>query len=151
MVTQNVCPHNKFGYCKYQETCKILHVNDVCENSSCDISTCMSRHPKTCKYYRDFGRCKFNCKHIENTVESLKKKNEEMLSKISNIDKALTLLEEKEIKTKTVITRLIYYNVTAIKFISFWLYCHFIFIFLWHPDFDFFLWHPNFVVFEYFI
>ena len=50
-------------------------------------------------------------------------------------------------------TRLIYYNVTAIKVISFWLYCHFIFssFFYGTPILIFFDGTPIVVVFAYFI
>ena len=101
MATQNVCSHNKYGFCKHRDMCRNLHVKEICENSSCEISMCMLRHPKMCKYYRNFGRCKFDpCafKHIDNknTIENLMKENENILSKIDSIDLALSALCEKE-------------------------------------------------------
>ena len=38
MATQNICNFNKFGFCKFRDRCRKQHVNDKCENSSCDIS-----------------------------------------------------------------------------------------------------------------
>ena len=74
MATQNVCYHNKFGYCKYQDTCRNPHVKDLCENSQCDISNCSKRHPRMCKFYKEFGKCKFSdyCffKHVRNDSEN---------------------------------------------------------------------------------
>lgn len=104
MATQNVCSHNKFGYCKHKQMCRNLHINVLCENQECDISTCLSRHPKACRYYRDFGRCKFNpCAflHIEteNTIlENLKKESEAIKSKLDDVDKALEILNAKEVE-----------------------------------------------------
>ena len=36
------------------------HVKELCENNACDLANCILRHPKNCKYYRDYGKCKFN-------------------------------------------------------------------------------------------
>ena len=66
---QTVCKYNKFGFCKYQDRCRNLHVNEVCDNSACEWSNCMQRHPIKCKYYTEFMRCKFSpCafKHVKN-------------------------------------------------------------------------------------
>ena len=38
---------------------KNLHVHEICVEYECDISACEKRHPRTCMYYRDYGRCKF--------------------------------------------------------------------------------------------
>ena len=67
--TQNVCPFNKFGYWKHKDMCRKLHINELCENTTCDFSSCKFRHPKTCKLYWEYRRCKSNpCafKHTEN-------------------------------------------------------------------------------------
>ena len=59
-MTQTICFKNKFGYCRYSE----------------------KRHPKICKYYRDFRRCKFTvgCKYKHENqnelFEEIKKKIE---------------------------------------------------------------------------
>ena len=100
MATQSVCLYNKFGYCKHKELCRKQHVNGICENVSCEISVCRSRHPKTCKWYREFGKCKFDpCafKHVENnSVEKLTEENREILYKLSVVEKALKALQEEE-------------------------------------------------------
>ena len=58
MATQNVCSFNKFGYCKFRNNCRKMHVNENCENESCEITTWKLRHPKPCRYFRDLRRCK---------------------------------------------------------------------------------------------
>ena len=72
MATQDVCRYNKFGFCKFKEECRIPHVNEVCDNSLCDIKNCVKRHPRKCKFYR-YNRCKFkeNCSFShENQIDS---------------------------------------------------------------------------------
>ena len=80
---QKVCGFFKFGYCKYKDTCRKKHNSEICENTSCEIRNCLLRHPKICRYFRDFGRCKFDelCafKHIE--AETTSSKRLEMLEK----------------------------------------------------------------------
>ena len=110
MATQTfVCLYNKFGYCKHQEACRRNHVNELCENLACELSTCNLRHPKTCKWFREYGRCKFDpCafKHVGNNIEKLKAENQEVLSKLNDIEKALAALEEREQESKETISRL---------------------------------------------
>ena len=100
MATQSVCLYNKFGYCKHKELFCKQHVIDICENVSYELSVCMLRHPKTCKLYMEFGRCKFDpCafKHIgNNSLEKLNEENREILYKLSVVEKALKALEEEE-------------------------------------------------------
>ena len=111
MATQVLCSFNKFGYCKYRETCRKRHITEICEKTSCDISTCSARHPRTCKFYRDLGRCKFDpCAflHLENknSLESLIKENEEILQKIAKLDSTIKELDEKTIESKHIIDKL---------------------------------------------
>ena len=59
MVSETLCKYNQFGYCKLQDECNNLHVNDVCKVSDCGISNCNLRHPRPCKYHAANGFCKF--------------------------------------------------------------------------------------------
>ena len=61
MAQQNqiVCSFNKFGFCKFGLTCRKQHVSEKCSNKNCEIQKCSLRHPRTCRYFRDFGNCKF--------------------------------------------------------------------------------------------
>ena len=56
---ENVGKHNKFGFCKFQETCRFKHVKEICQEKSCEIETCSQIHPKECRYYKEYTRCKF--------------------------------------------------------------------------------------------
>ena len=100
MATQYVCFHNKYGYCKFKEECRRRHVNTICENKSYEVSTCNSRHPRLCKYYIQYGRCKFNpCAFLhferDDSIDNLKKENEVISENIRKIDKEIQELNDK--------------------------------------------------------
>ena len=59
MSAETVCIHNKFGYCKHGERCWKKHVEEKCGNRECCVSKCNTRHPRECRYFRDYRRCKF--------------------------------------------------------------------------------------------
>ena len=117
MATQNVCKRNKFGYCKYKDMCRNMHVDQKCENPSCDIPKCIQRHPVPCKFYHKFNRCKFNpCKYSHdvnvqrntdfetlkeetaakfNEIKNMLNEKEKLEKKISDSDKKLKEFENK--------------------------------------------------------
>ena len=101
MAAPNVCTYYKFGHCKFRDNCKHQHIHEVCENSSCNVITCMLRHPKECKFYMEHNRCKFSewCDfaHIEkeNSFEKLKHENKSILGKLSEFE---NLLIQKDVK-----------------------------------------------------
>ena len=72
------------------------------------------RHPKICRYFRDYNFCKFGeycCfKHLEHanndTIENLVKKNENVLLKLKMVEEKLELLNKKELETNMVIDKL---------------------------------------------
>ena len=97
MATHNVCIYFKFGFCKFTDKCRFMHVDQVCENTSCEIKLCNLRHPRICKFFRDYNRCKFSewCafKHIEkNNISEVNTK--EILAKIENLSE---IIYEKDI------------------------------------------------------
>ena len=59
MSSQIFCLHYKFGFCKHGDRCWKKHIDEKCENQECDGSSCDKRHPRPCKYYRLYKRCKF--------------------------------------------------------------------------------------------
>ena len=101
MATQNVCGWNKFGYCKFSEKCRKMHIQEICDQSACDIKKCKLRHPRICKIYRDYKRCKFDpCafKHVENEydIEEMRRENKKLHDKLQAIEKDIGILNEKE-------------------------------------------------------
>ena len=105
MATQNsppVCSYFKFGYCKHKEHCRKNHVNELFDKMECDISNCNLRHPKICKFYGEYRKCKFDpCmfRHVDQAndtdIQSLKKQNVKLLSSIEIIENDLKHLQTK--------------------------------------------------------
>ena len=59
MASESICSYNKFGHCKYKETCMYRHEKTKCEKVNCEIEKCSHRHPRDCRFFLQFGRCKF--------------------------------------------------------------------------------------------
>ena len=111
MSLENVCIHNKFGFCKFGEMCFRLHKNEICENDKCGILRCPLRHPKTCRYFGKFRNCKFGtyCKfkheneekeeivtsnYYDEEIAKLKGKSKEFEDKIVEKEKEIKILDE---------------------------------------------------------
>ena len=93
-MAQEICKRNKFGYCMHGDLCRLLHVNTVCEKIDCDIFSCRSRHPYSCKYYKEFRRCRFleYCKYKhEKALDSIEKETKDepknMKRKVDDLEK----------------------------------------------------------------
>ena len=41
------------------DKCRNYHENQNCEKSNCEIKKCPLRHPTICKFFWDYGYCKF--------------------------------------------------------------------------------------------
>ena len=108
MATQNVCKYNKFGYCRYRETCRNLHIDEICENKTCDITTCRQRHPRECRYYREYFRCKFDpcITKMEDEINDLRRKDESeernSLKKKNILQRLVDLENKNNEKDKTI-------------------------------------------------
>ena len=105
MASPILCLFNKFGYCKFGETCRKQHINKICDESSCEIYTCKQRHPKNCKYFKKYGRCKFSpCafKHevFMNHYERLDKDIKDLNDKIRALEEII-MIKEKTINEIT--------------------------------------------------
>jgi hypothetical protein len=94
MAAQNICHHNKFGFCKFKDSCRILHVKELCDNFSCDIKNCRKRHPKKCKFHKH-NKCKFK----EECLFS-HDKEEPLENKLVKIEKDLLETNEELKKSK---------------------------------------------------
>ena len=111
MAAQIVCSYFKFGYCKHREYCRKRHVKEICELSSCEISNCDKRHPIKCKYYRDYGKCKFDpCmfSHVKDDdgIDALKKDLENVVVSIDKMERNINELDSKLLESQTIIERL---------------------------------------------
>ena len=98
-MIENICKHNKFGFCKFGDKCQFRHINDLCLIKNCNVGACENRHPKFCYYQKNYGRCKFTtfCKYShekENQVIEIngnscdfRQRLEEKESQIANLDR----------------------------------------------------------------
>ena len=93
MQQKVICRYNKFGYCKFGGKCQFRHNNVKCKVKNCKVSECEKRHPKICRYKRDYGRCKFTpCAFSHDKPKDILENSE----KIENLEKKLKDLEKKE-------------------------------------------------------
>ena len=95
--------HNKYSYCKFQDTCRKQHVYERCEDKTCKMKDCPRRHPKECYYFRSYdGRCKFGTACFydhreENRFEPLEKEIEDLHEEYERLKQ---IFSEKEVETK---------------------------------------------------
>ena len=111
MAQQNVCGFFKYGFCKFKNVCRKRHVSERCQNASCEIGSCSLRHPKTCRYYRDIGYCKFgeyccfNHDSSDDKVKSIAEKCKKVEEKCDKLEKDLeenkNLGKEIDVKIET--------------------------------------------------
>ena len=118
-MESEVCFYNKTGFCKFRDSCVKRHENQSCEDESCNGSTCSKRHPKICKYFKIYKRCKFGSycmfshedkisneyeKRIMNLEEIISKCQEEMSNLKSKIEEMELLLKKStsvDVNTET--------------------------------------------------
>ena len=80
------------------------HVNTICVKEDCNGNECDERHPRQCRFYTVYGRCKFHpCAymHVEKIeVQKIKHLEEKLVAKEIEIqelnDKLNGLLENIE-------------------------------------------------------
>ena len=97
-----ICRKNKYGYCKYGHKCHFRHNIQICNINKCDIPSCEKRHPRDCRWFQEYGRCKFTsyCKYKHANIDSIEEiihKIKENKDKLIEIDKILDGIEKKEI------------------------------------------------------
>ena len=90
-MTQQICRRNKFGYCQYGDKCRFRHNDKVCVDKICKIVNCENRHPRSCKFQREYGRCKFTtyCKYNHDKNKDIAENSD----KIEEIEKKLNEIE----------------------------------------------------------
>ena len=114
MAANTLCLYNMFGFRKHGDKCRKEHVQEICENNECNQSECRRRHPKECKYFKLYKRCKFNefcafshvtpfdpvleeVKLVKENVKALEKavkeKNHEIEAVLRNLERVLKSLD----------------------------------------------------------
>ena len=105
-----VCLKSKFGYCKFGSRCENIHYKEVCEKDVkfCIGKLCEKRHPVFCKFFQQFGRCKFgefcSYRHTYNKENKTERKVDEMKFEIKELKSEVVELktEVTELKTEVV-------------------------------------------------
>ena len=56
---EEVCIYQKFGFCKFKDTCKNKHLKETCKDLGACVNSkiCQKRHPRGAKgtYLKDFA------------------------------------------------------------------------------------------------
>ena len=100
MAAGSVCIYRKYGHCKYLETCKFRHIEKICDEEACEIENCHSRHPRDCRFFRDYRKCKFGdyCSYnhqnfnaklddsVQNELENVKEDLKTMKAKVNELE-----------------------------------------------------------------
>ena len=98
MTMETLCTFNKYGHCKFGVKCRQFHTKEVCENENCDSARCSKRHPRKCKFYERYQRCKFTefCSYSHKTTEFSVNEDllEDMKSRLETLEKDM---KEKDI------------------------------------------------------
>ena len=111
MAYPQICVYHKYGYCKFQNSCRNTHEQELCDIENCDGKICDKRHPKPCRYFQNYGRCKFNpCSYshgdnleyvkinkLESIVQDMKQEMHE-IRQILNLNDAAMRNMEKELR-----------------------------------------------------
>ena len=86
------CKFHQFGHCKFGSMCRKFHTEETCNTFKCIIKDCPKRHPRQCKFYKLYGRCKFDtdCSFLHATsddevTKALKSIHDEVLALKSEI------------------------------------------------------------------
>merc|ERR1712208_104109 len=90
------------GFCKYGDRCHFRHAKQICNNSNCDVFLCENRHPKICKWYQEYSRCKSTTyckfKHVKiDSIENIMDKIKENTNNLNELDKKMEKIEKAEI------------------------------------------------------
>ena len=56
----------------YGDTCHFRHIDEVCSDKICKFFNCQKRHPKLCKFFRKYHRCKFTtfCRYSHKVADN---------------------------------------------------------------------------------
>ena len=88
----------------FKRHCRLMHVKELCSESECEIKKCSRRHPRECRYYRDYNRCKFGeyCFFSHDTINQsnvvINTSVEKMESKVKVIEKQVEEMKEQILK-----------------------------------------------------
>ena len=91
-----VCKFNQVGFCKFGGKCFSKHENEICKSrNECIDSNCTKRHPKKCRFFHQFGHCKFNDTCVYSHLVEKNIKVEELEKEVTEMKKDLSVKDTK--------------------------------------------------------
>ena len=109
---ETICKFNQSGFCKYQNHCRKQHIMDICPTSMCNNMSCLFRHPKVCKFFNNFKRCKFGelCAYLhgpeiqteDRKISELEENLAQVKAEIRKVEATLLQLENIENRMRSV-------------------------------------------------
>ena len=84
---ESICKFNQSGFCKFQSHCRKQHIMEICSNTQCSMVTCIYRHPRVCRYFSNFGRCKFSdsCSYLHEIDDKISELRSEQGKEIEKL------------------------------------------------------------------
>ena len=101
-MEEQLCKFNQEGFCKFGTKCNRRHDNEICINrNKCESPQCNKRHPKLCRFYYQFGQCKFgdNCAFSHSRENT--RKEESLENEVKELKEDVNKLKEENRKVKT--------------------------------------------------
>ena len=97
-MTAEICMFNKFGFCKKGDTCRKIHLVEICMKDVCDARKCDKRHPRPCKFFNQKGFCRFedNCKFSHKPNKTVQEQNFKIKALEKKTEILLKLIEEQK-------------------------------------------------------
>ena len=104
----DVCMFDKYGFCKWEGSCKKIHLKEKCLLEDCESRICQKRHPRPCKFFSEKGNCKFNekCKFDHRQpkmirdlicrLETVEKENKKLLRVITEQGEQIREMSEQK-------------------------------------------------------
>ena len=79
----------------YGDTCHFRHIDEICSEKNCNVFNCEKRHPKVCKFFREYHRCKFTtfCRYSHKVTDKDEKIKEIEIKMDDIFKKADTKIE----------------------------------------------------------
>ena len=107
---ETICKFNQSGFCKYQNHCRKQHIMDICPTPMCNNMS--FRHPKVCKFFNNFKRCKFGelCAYLhgpeiqteDGKISELEENLAQVKAEIRKVEATLLKLENIENRMRSV-------------------------------------------------
>lgn len=97
-MTAEICMFNKFGFCKKGESCRKIHLVEICLKDICDARKCDKRHPRPCKFFNQKGFCRFEikCKFSHKPNKTIQEQNSKIDALEKKTEMLLRMIEEQK-------------------------------------------------------